>query len=329
MSRVDVHPEDLLDAAHRGQLDASGRERLAQHLAYCVACAAEMAAIDDFAEELAPLEGDDALLDRLVAGAMGETPTSIAESSAPAARAASGRTSRRLIWAVAASLLLGLFGGAAAAMFAMRPQRGDDVAAPTPTTPEAAAEEETPSRRGRHVAPAERPMEDPVEEPSVEEPSVEQAAGAEPPAVEEATIEETASPVATPDPRPAPRAMSAEELLALANSARRDHQYPRAIRTYRRLQAEHPRSREAAVSHVTLGRLLLDGMRQPAGALREFDRYLAQRRHRVLGEEARVGRALALQRLGRRDAERRAWNDLLQHHPDTLHAERARSRLAE
>lgn len=296
MTRVDVHPEDLLDAAHRGELDDAQRARLAQHTAHCAACAAEVALIDDF--DVLDQLGDEALVDRLVEGAIGQAPPVEARPTRKKA-AGAGRT---ILYAVAASLLLGAFGGAAAAMFAMWPARvAEEEPAPEPTVtlPE---EEPPPARRARR-----RVVEAPVEEEIVEEEIVEEA------------------PEPEPEARPA-RIPSAEELLAAANRARRDHRYPQAVRLYRRLQTAHPRSREAALSHVTLGRLLLDGTHDPRGALREFERYLAQGRHRVLDEEARVGRALALMRLGRREEERRAWRELLTHHPDTLHAERANSR---
>ncbi|MCC6874077.1 MAG: tetratricopeptide repeat protein [Sandaracinaceae bacterium] len=158
-----------------------------------------------------------------------------------------------------------------------------------------------------------------AEENLAEENVVVEAAG-EVPGLE--TPEPRAAQVRVPAPVP-----SAAELLAQANAARRDGDREGAARLYRRLQGLHPRSREAAISHVTLGRLLLDGMNDPQSSLREFDTYLGQTRHRVLEEEARVGRAMALSRLGRRDEERRAWRELLEHHPDTLYAERARARL--
>ncbi|HJL18438.1 MAG TPA: hypothetical protein RMH99_22430, partial [Sandaracinaceae bacterium LLY-WYZ-13_1] len=149
MSRVDVHPDDLLDAAHQGRLDAAGRARLERHVAHCTACAAEVALIEDFGEELAPGAGDDALLDRLVAGALGEAPP-VEAPEPPAERAGGG--SRRLIWMVAsAALAVGAFGGAAAAMFAMHPQRGDEAPeAPAPAVAPADPALE-PARRGRAV----------------------------------------------------------------------------------------------------------------------------------------------------------------------------------
>lgn len=271
MSRVDVHPEDLLDAAHAGAIDAQGAARLAAHARSCSACALEGALIGDFASETAARAGDGALIERLALAAAG-----------PKRR---GRT----MYALAAALAVGAFGGAALAMLAMR-------------TPEVPA---------RRVVPHER-VETPVIEPIAREaPRVEPEVPVPAPAIE------------APEPEPP----SPGEMLAQANAARREGERASAVRLYRRLQSVHPRSTEAAISRVTLGRLLLDGADDPAGALREFDRYLAQSRHRVLEEEARVGRALSLQRLGRRDEERRAWRDLLDHHPDTLYAERARARL--
>lgn len=315
MTRVDVHPEDLLDAAHRGALDDAGRARLAQHLSHCAACAAEVAMIDDF--DVLDLPGDDALVDRLVAGALGEAPVlPVLQAPEAAPRKKAVGAGRTILYAVAASLLLGAFGGAAAAMFAMWPALMEDEPEPEPAPAAVEEAEPPPARRGRRArAPLEEAVEEPVEE-LIEEPAFE--APVEEPAVE-----------AEPEPARPARAPSAEELLAAANRARREHRYPVAVRLYRRLQSAHPRSREAALSHVTLGRLLLDGTHDPRGALREFDRYLAQGRHRVLDEEARVGRALALMRLGRRTEEQRAWRELLAHHPDTLHAERARSRTGD
>ena len=269
--------------------------------------------IDDF--DVLDLPGDDSLVDRLVAGALGEAPVlPVLQAPEAAPRKKAVGAGRTILYAVAASLLLGAFGGAAAAMFALWPALTQDEPEPEPAPTAVEEAEPPPARRGRRARAEaiEEAVEEPVEEPALEAP------------VEEPAVQE-----AEPEPARPARAPSAEELLAAANRARREHRYPVAVRLYRRLQSAHPRSREAALSHVTLGRLLLDGTHDPRGALREFDRYLAQGRHRVLDEEARVGRALALMRLGRRTEEQRAWRELLAHHPDTLHAERARSRTGD
>ena len=302
MRHVDVHPEDLLDAAHAGRLDPGEQERLHVHAAHCGACALELRAMGDLAGDLGPQPGDDAMLERLVAQAMGGAP---GEAAKPA------RTARpRMLYAVAAALGVGAIGGAALAMVALREPA--PAAAPVVLPAAEPADHARPGTRA--VAPAA------VDEIEVaEESEVVEAAG-------EVPVPETPEPRAAQVRVPAP-VPSAAELLAQANAARRDGDREGAARLYRRLQGLHPRSREAAISHVTLGRLLLDGMNDPQSSLREFDTYLGQTRHRVLEEEARVGRAMALSRLGRRDEERRAWRELLEHHPDTLYAERARARL--
>jgi TolA-binding protein len=117
---------------------------------------------------------------------------------------------------------------------------------------------------------------------------------------------------------------TAEELLARANDARRARRYDEAERTYRTLQRMYGSSREAAVSRVTLGRLLLSSRGDAAGALEQFDHYLRAQPAGVLAEEARVGRAMSLEHLGRTEDARAAWRDLLASHPDSLHADRAR-----
>ena len=85
-------------------------------------------------------------------------------------------------------------------------------------------------------------------------------------------------------------------------------------------------SREERTASVLLGQLTLE-RGQPADALARFEGYLGTDPDGALAEEARLGRALALEQLGQRDDARRAWQDLLQKHPRSLHARRARARL--
>lgn len=141
-----------------------------------------------------------------------------------------------------------------------------------------------------------------------------------------------------PLPSSRPRAAAASEVPEIAsaadgfreaNAARRAGDVDRAVTLYRELLAAHPASAEADASRVSLGRLLLERRSDARGALAQFDAYLKNgARDRTLAEEARVGKAGALERLGLGDEERRAWQDLLENHPDSLSAPRARARLA-
>lgn len=331
MSRVDVHPEELLDAARRGELDASDERRLEAHIEHCTACAMERAAMADFDREMAPRDGDDAVTARLMAGVLasaGAAEPEAGDVSPTASSAASGSTSGRrrpVVVVAAAALVVGLFGGAAAALWAVAPLWEE------PETPPAAPDEPEPAQHTEGTRPAA------VRGDSDDAPEIAEEPEAQPeaqpandvPALGE-PVRETASPerpARMPAEDGAGQGPSAEELLARANEARRRGELRGAARLYRVLQRTYPSSREAAVSRVTLGRLLLDGLGEASAALPEFDRYLAAHPGGVLAEEARVGRALALGRLGREAEERAAWRDLLAHHPDSLHADRARSRL--
>jgi hypothetical protein len=125
----------------------------------------------------------------------------------------------------------------------------------------------------------------------------------------------------------APIAETAAQLFARANALRRGGEVAAALDVYRALQAAHPASAEAALSHVSVGRALLDGGGSAAAALAAFDAYLA--RGGPLAEEALIGRALALARLGRTADERLAWQALLARFPLSVSAARARARLEE
>ncbi len=121
---------------------------------------------------------------------------------------------------------------------------------------------------------------------------------------------------------------TASELFSQATRARRDKNDAEAIRLYRELQRRYPDSRESNASRVVLGQLLLDRT-DPDKALAEFDGYLKQGKPGTVTEEALVGRALALQKLGRYAEERAAWQELLAKFPSSVHAARARERLSQ
>jgi TolA-binding protein len=114
-------------------------------------------------------------------------------------------------------------------------------------------------------------------------------------------------------------------LFRSANEARRSGDDDRAIALYHALEAQFPNSEEARLSHATLGRLMLD-RGDAKMALDDFDKYLSH--GGSLGEEALVGRALALGKLGNRDAEAAAWREVLRRFPKSIHVRQARTRLA-
>jgi hypothetical protein len=119
----------------------------------------------------------------------------------------------------------------------------------------------------------------------------------------------------------------ADALLEAAARARKDGRTDDAIALYRELGRRFAGTREDGVGCVALGRLLLP--RDATAALAVFDRCLTDHPRGDLVETALVGRAEALEKLGRTADERAAWSELLRRFPSTLHAERAEARLTE
>jgi TolA-binding protein len=124
-----------------------------------------------------------------------------------------------------------------------------------------------------------------------------------------------------------PAAMSAASMFREANAARRLGDLGGAKALYAALQAAFPNSNEARVSRVSLGKLHLSSG-SPSEAERQFQLYLASGGGH-LSEEALVGRAEALGRLGNTDEELRVWQRLRAQHPNSLYEARARARVQE
>lgn len=123
-----------------------------------------------------------------------------------------------------------------------------------------------------------------------------------------------------------PHADPAASLFADANRARRDGNADRAVALYHSLQARFPTSSESELSRALLAQLLLD-RGSPEQALAGFDRYLAEGAP-VLSAEALVGRARALEQLGKPEQAASAWKQVQSRFPGSVHARLAATRLA-
>ena len=114
-------------------------------------------------------------------------------------------------------------------------------------------------------------------------------------------------------------------LFARASAALRRHDYSIASSLFNDLQTRFARSVEARASHVVLGRLALDrGDAERAFGL--FQDFLIDGTGPLV-EEATVGRARALEMLGRTNDEASAWSVVVSEFPDSPHAAHARTRL--
>jgi TolA-binding protein len=326
---VDLHPEELLDKDARAELTDSERTRLDAHCAQCAACRAERQLRLDFAEERSEDGIEEAQFSsELIAIALGSAkakkPVDVEENApAPSPRAPSIRPAARprriaRVWLLAAAAFLGVTAAAA-----HQAQHGSWVRRVAGIDAPSALETNAPSMKtpaapvvAHAPAAAKTVLAAPAPEPTVDD------APALPPEPVPAAVVPIV-PVVAPAPAPV-KAITAATMFDDANEARRKGDYARAIDLHRQLQTRHPSSREAQVSRATLGRLLLD-RGDLASALASFDDYLA-RGHGELDEAVMVGRATALDRLGRTTESRRAWQALLDSFPSSPYAEHARSR---
>lgn len=306
MTRVDLHPEELLEREARGTLTDDERARLDAHLASCATCRFERLARADFLVEMEAGTATEVLL-RSLPPERGHGESSLRPSQrAVLPRRLGLRVGPALVAAlVSAGAAAGVVAGAArlgGLQVLLTGTSGADQSAPLAASGMA-------STRGARTV---------VCPPVV---------AAAPSAVPESAPSARA-PVSAPSSRNAkvPGAATAAALFADANAARRRGDYAMAIRLYREVEASFPTSREAATARAVLGSVLLD-RGDAAAALRHFDEYLADGGGAVR-EEALVGRATALGRLGRASEEAAAWSALLDRYPGSVHAERARLRLA-
>ncbi len=315
MSVVGLHPEELFDKEARNALSDSERIRLEHHVVQCAACRVERQMRADFAEEMA---GEDerisvsALLafakiekqDRALALAAGDQ---VATPDAPAPRVVPRRRMVKATWLLAAAAVFAV--SVAGATGVGQRAWSSIVGAPAVAVTEANAPPAITKHAVKHVS---RP------------PSHAPVAADAPAPMLDVLVASTPS---TPEPARVVRRPreGAAALFESASDARRHGDYTHALALHRELESRFPKSREAHVARATAGRLLLD-LGDPAGALASFDEYLASGSGE-LGEETMVGRAKALERLGRADDARRAWQALLAAYPESPYAAHAMRRL--
>jgi hypothetical protein len=299
MTRFDLHPEDLLERASRGTANAAELTRLAQHLSECDVCRVERALLTQAASDAAPLGNE-----KLVVARLKRAVTT--RAAAPTGRHAKRKGAFAAV-ALAAATVASV--AAAATLVIVRGAAAPDVVVAPPSQPP--------------------PPPDPPRAPERAKTAEVQSIPADP--------AKTTEPIGKPgEPAMAPSAAragvdpeNASELFSRANQARRDGRTTEAVRLYRALQDRFSGTGEELVSRVTLGRLLLDRLGDSRGALVQFNSYLASPGGGALREEAMVGRALSLGRLGRAAEEHAAWQALLHAFPQSTQHQRAQARLLE
>jgi TolA-binding protein len=324
---VDLHPEDLLERDAIGELDESERARLDSHLARCSTCRFERQLRADFTDELA---GDDLQPGPLALIAeVAESGPSLArdassvrvsgdDMSAPPPRVLARPRSRRTaraVWLLAAASLVLIAGGAAAALGEQRWARMTAAPQAAATVPADVGPVAARANGRRLPVPAPATLASEVEVPA--DVAVNAAVDSSPaqPIVRARTARTEGQVVAETGPA---------QLFDAETTARRHGDYSRVYEIHRELGSRFGRSREAQVSRATVGHLLLD-RGDPAGALTNFDAYLSTGSGN-LGEEAMIGRATALERLGRTQEASLAWRALVVAFPDTPYAAHAKAR---
>jgi TolA-binding protein len=291
-------PEDLLGLRRAGQLSATDARLLETHLRACTACALDESLHESFAHAGCAQARDDEVIARAVDRTM-----------------AKRRGRARWSWSLAAGMAaLVMVAGLASAAVWLRGRAGTRPQAETVSAP--VAQPSTPVSPASTAAPelaAPEPAAVPIEPPRTAtvrtRPHRRPALSDEPPA--------------TPAPD---RGLDLKALFAAANEARRAGELDRAGELYSELQRRFPVSREAQLSLVSYGRILLDRGRA-AEALAQFERHIQAAAGGVLAAEAFYGQARALTSLHREAEARQGWADLLARFPDSIYADVARSHL--
>jgi TolA-binding protein len=359
VTSVDIHPEDLIDKLMRAGLSEPEQLRFRAHLEGCASCRFEMSVRLDLALEA---RANAARMPQTTEAAPPVSAPLGEEAAAPMAVPRRPRARPRWVLGIIAAALL-LFAGAAAAAVAsetvnrrwlpwlarpssaalvanraaplaakrsanpsplaasatLAPSAGPALTAapsPAPVPSGATPDEASRGRRASARAAVESAHRVPLGTQSPASPS---AHASEASAVSPGASEGAAQADTTPR-------SDAAALFAEANRARRDGNAERAVSLYRALQARYPSASETQLSRAVLAQVLLE-RGNPEGALAGFDSYLAAGSP-VLSAEALVGRARALEQLGKTEQASAAWREVQQRFPGSVHARLAATRLA-
>jgi len=318
MSSPQIHPEDLLDRARAGSLAPDEERLLRRHLARCAACRFELSLAPALFAQMELGDDDEALVTR----AIGRT--------RPMRRYAwrgAGRKAARAAIVLAATLAFAAMASAGAYVWRRHAVARLEARAlmqgnrhPIPTL----------SRDGRVDARLGAPHAEPSEPPVATLSMPEVAPATVAPALRARTALDAAK--RAEDARAAEASRATANVCAdryrRANEARRDGAAEEAVRLYQELRPTCAGTSEELSSRVLAGRIYLDRLGDPARALAAFESYLASTSNGALREDAMIGRALAFGRLNRAADEASAWQALLSSYPDSLYADKARSRLS-
>ncbi len=119
------------------------------------------------------------------------------------------------------------------------------------------------------------------------------------------------------------------EMIARAQVFRMERNWAAAVGAYGDLIDAHPSSAQARAALVSMGNIQLENLNKPRAALKVFDAYLARFGKGTLAREASFGRANALRALGKSGQERAALESFLRDYPDSILAQRVKTRLDE
>lgn len=347
MSVTELHPEELLDQACAGMLSSQDAHDVEAHLRRCPACAAhrrwrqDVEATLQGAGQTADRPATDALVRAVLAqrhpGAAPKPGTSIAT---PAAEPP-GRGPRRFPMIAGAVALCLASGAAAATLWPVARRLWQAPSATSFSSPRASrAKVSLPAEQRDHPSGTAIPAI--AEEPpaagalptsrstsgrALSRPSPRSGADSTRERGDSLPRQPSLSLVDVPPTRESQRRPdTAAALFTELAAARRANQLASARSAHERLARGFPNTREEISGRVLLAEIALR-QRDLASSLALFDSYLASDPSGTLAEEARLGRALALAGLGRPADEERAWRDLVDRHPGSIHAARARARL--